>query len=215
MPRSGNDRGGETAGDLRLRRRSGGELFSDIPSGRATKCCSAMRKKDRTPSPKRQMLAIQAQESRREYRDIALSYRAREKSVARNPHIVRAYRQRAQCSARHRTCRPRLQHRLAHCLRDPSIAYLSRITIVTRGTPMVLERSRVARPAGPGASRRRCDGGSGDPARAAMVVRGKDEHRMEGVASRRPRPTRVIDDDGKRFVFEITGLPRKSKASST
>ena len=90
--------------------------------------------------------------------------------------------------------------------------HLSRITIVTRGTPMVLEQIKnqldrlvpVYRVvditmAGPAIQRE-----------LAMVkVRGKDEHRMEALRLADAFRARVIDATTESFVFEITGASEK------
>src|SRR5512136_324199 len=86
--------------------------------------------------------------------------------------------------------------------------HLSRITIVTRGTPMVIEQIKnqldrlvpVHRVvdmtvAGPSIERE-----------LAMVkVRGKGEHRMEALRLADAFRARVIDATIESFVFEITG----------
>ena len=90
--------------------------------------------------------------------------------------------------------------------------HLSRITVVTRGTPMVLEQIKnqldrlvpVHRvvdvtTAGPAIQRE-----------LAMVkVRGKDEHRMEALRLADAFRARVIDATTESFVFEITGASEK------
>jgi acetolactate synthase I/III small subunit len=90
--------------------------------------------------------------------------------------------------------------------------HLSRITIVTRGTPMVIEQIKnqlerlvpVHRVvdmtiAGPHLERE-----------LAMVkVRGKGEHRMEALRLADAFRARVIDASHERFVFEITGASDK------
>ena len=90
--------------------------------------------------------------------------------------------------------------------------HLSRITIVTRGTPMVIEqiKNQLERlvpvhrvvdltTAGPALQRE-----------LAMVkVRGKDEHRMEALRLADAFRARVIDATTESFVFEITGASEK------
>jgi len=90
--------------------------------------------------------------------------------------------------------------------------HLSRITIVTRGTPMVIEQIKnqldrlvpVHRVidmtvAGPHIERE-----------LAMVkVRGKGEHRMEALRLADAFRARVIDASTESFVFEITGASEK------
>ena len=90
--------------------------------------------------------------------------------------------------------------------------HLSRITIVTRGTPMVLEQIKnqldrlvpVHRvvditTAGPAIQRE-----------LAMVkVRGQGEHRMEALRLADAFRARVIDATTESFVFEITGASEK------
>src|SRR3954453_1175083 len=90
--------------------------------------------------------------------------------------------------------------------------HLSRITIVTRGTPMVIEQIKnqlerlvpVHRVvdmtlAGPHLERE-----------LAMVkVRGKGEHRMEALRLADAFRARVIDASTESFVFEITGASEK------
>ena len=90
--------------------------------------------------------------------------------------------------------------------------HLSRITIVTRGTPMVIEQIKnqlerlvpVHRVvdmtiAGPHLERE-----------LAMVkVRGKGEHRMEALRLADAFRARVIDATTESFVFEITGNTAK------
>ena len=90
--------------------------------------------------------------------------------------------------------------------------HLSRITIVTRGTPMVIEQIKnqldrlvpVHRVvdmtvAGPSIERE-----------LAMVkVRGKGEHRVEALRLADAFRTRVIDAGTESFIFEITGASEK------
>jgi len=90
--------------------------------------------------------------------------------------------------------------------------HLSRITIVTRGTPMVIEQIKnqldrlvpVHRVvdmtvAGPSLERE-----------LAMVkVRGKGDHRMEALRLADAFRARVIDATTESFVFEITGASDK------
>src|ERR1700761_5158186 len=90
--------------------------------------------------------------------------------------------------------------------------HLSRITIVTRGTPMVLEQIKnqldrlvpVHRVvditmAGPAIQRE-----------LAMVkVRGQGDHRMEALRLADAFRARVIDSTTESFVFEITGASEK------
>ena len=90
--------------------------------------------------------------------------------------------------------------------------HLSRITIVTRGTPMVIEqiKNQLERivpihrvidmtVAGPHIERE-----------LAMVkVRGKGEHRMEALRLADAFRARVIDASTESFVFEITGASEK------
>ena len=90
--------------------------------------------------------------------------------------------------------------------------HLSRITIVTRGTPMVIEQIKnqldrlvpVHRvidvtTAGPSLQRE-----------LAMVkVRGNGEHRMEALRLADAFRARVIDATNESFVFEITGASDK------
>ena len=90
--------------------------------------------------------------------------------------------------------------------------HLSRITIVTRGTPMVIEqiKNQLERlvpvhrvvdmtVAGPHIERE-----------LAMVkVRGKGEHRMEALRLGDAFRARVIDASTESFVFEITGASDK------
>src|SRR3981189_3604757 len=90
--------------------------------------------------------------------------------------------------------------------------HLSRITIVTRGTPMVVEqiKNQLARlvpvhrvidmtVAGPSIQRE-----------LAMVkVRGRGEHRVEALRLADAFRARVIDASNESFVFEITGATDK------
>src|SRR5450631_4906563 len=90
--------------------------------------------------------------------------------------------------------------------------HLSRITIVTRGTPMVIEqiKNQLARlvpvhrvidmtVAGPAIQRE-----------LAMVkVRGKGEQRVEALRLADAFRARVIDASTESFVFEITGASNK------
>ena len=90
--------------------------------------------------------------------------------------------------------------------------HLSRITIVTTGTPMVIEqiKNQLERlvpvhrvvdltTAGPALSRE-----------LAMVkVRGKGEHRVEALRLADAFRARVIDASTESFVFEITGASDK------
>ena len=90
--------------------------------------------------------------------------------------------------------------------------HLSRITIVTRGTPMVIEQiknqldrlvpvHRVVDLTGAGPALQR---------ELAMVkVRGKGEQRMEALRLGDAFRARVIDATNESFVFEITGASDK------
>src|SRR5215469_3057673 len=67
--------------------------------------------------------------------------------------------------------------------------HLSRITIVTRGTPMVIEHI--------------------ERELAMVKVRGKGDHRMEALRLADAFRARVIDASTESFVFEITGASDK------
>jgi len=90
--------------------------------------------------------------------------------------------------------------------------HLSRITIVTRGTPMVLEqiKNQLERQV---PVHRVIDLNVGTPAlqrELAMVkVRGTGEHRMEALRLADAFRARVIDATTESFVFEITGSSDK------
>jgi len=90
--------------------------------------------------------------------------------------------------------------------------HLSRITIVTRGTPMVIEqiKNQLDRLV---PVHRVVDLTTSGPALArelAMVkVRGKGEHRMEALRLADAFRARVIDATNESFVFEITGASDK------
>src|SRR3954451_13533770 len=91
--------------------------------------------------------------------------------------------------------------------------HLSRITIVTTGTPMVIEqiRHQLERLV---QIRRVVDlteaGMPGIERELAMVkVRGKGEHRVEALRLARPLRARVIDASIESFIFEITGASNK------
>jgi acetolactate synthase-1/3 small subunit len=90
--------------------------------------------------------------------------------------------------------------------------HLSRITIVTRGTAMVLEqiKNQLDRLV---PVHRVVDLSSGGPAIArelAMVkVRGAGDHRMEALRLADAFRARVIDATTEHFVFEITGASEK------
>jgi len=90
--------------------------------------------------------------------------------------------------------------------------HLSRITVVTRGTPMVIEQIKnqldrlvpVHRvvditAAGPALQREL----------AMIKVRGKGEHRMEALRLADAFRARVIDATNESFVFELTGASDK------
>ena len=90
--------------------------------------------------------------------------------------------------------------------------HLSRITIVTRGTAMVLEqiKNQLDRLV---PVHRVIDLSTGGPAIArelAMVkVRGTGDHRMEALRLADAFRARVIDATTEHFVFEITGASEK------
>jgi acetolactate synthase-1/3 small subunit len=90
--------------------------------------------------------------------------------------------------------------------------HLSRITIVTRGTPMVIEqiKNQLGRLV---PVHRVIDMTISGPAlqrELAMVkVRGKGEHRMEALRLADAFRARVIDATTESFVFEITGASDK------
>ena len=89
--------------------------------------------------------------------------------------------------------------------------HLSRITIVTRGTPMVIEQIEISRAAGAGAPRHRPDHGRAGAAARARHGQGARQGRAAhgGVAPRRSFRARVIDATHESFVFEITGASDK------
>ncbi|MGA8613898.1 MAG: acetolactate synthase small subunit [Xanthobacteraceae bacterium] len=86
--------------------------------------------------------------------------------------------------------------------------HLSRITIVTRGTPMVLEqiKNQLDRLV---PVHRVVDLTTGSPAiqrELAMVkVRGKGKHRAEAQKLAATFDARIIDETAESYVFEITG----------
>ena len=90
--------------------------------------------------------------------------------------------------------------------------HLSRITVVTRGTPMVIEqiKNQLERLV---PVHRVVDLTTGGPALSrelAMVkVRGKGEQRMEMLRLADAFRARVIDATNESFVFEITGASDK------
>ena len=90
--------------------------------------------------------------------------------------------------------------------------HLSRITIVTRGTSMVIEqiKNQLDRLV---PVHRVVDLTTGGPAlqrELAMVkVRGRGEHRMEALRLADAFRARVIDATNESFVFEITGASDK------
>jgi acetolactate synthase-1/3 small subunit len=90
--------------------------------------------------------------------------------------------------------------------------HLSRITIVTRGTPMVLEqiKNQLDRLV---PVHRVVDLTVASPAiqrELAMVkVRGKGEQRVEALRLADAFHARVIDDTAESYVFEITGASEK------
>src|SRR3954467_318621 len=90
--------------------------------------------------------------------------------------------------------------------------HLSRITIVTRGTPMVIEqiKHQLERL---GQGRRVHDLTLAGPARerelAMVKVKGKGDHRVEALRLADAFRARVIDASIESFVFEITGASAK------
>jgi len=96
--------------------------------------------------------------------------------------------------------------------------HLSRITIVTRGTPMVLEqiKNQLDRLV---PVHRVVDLTTGSPAiqrELAMVkVAGTGEHRMEALRLADAFRARVIDATTESFVFEITGASDKIESFIT
>jgi acetolactate synthase-1/3 small subunit len=91
-------------------------------------------------------------------------------------------------------------------------AHLSRITIVTRGTPMVIEQIKnqldrlvpvhrvIDMTVGPPAIQREL---------AMIKVRGKGEHRVEALRLAEAFRAHVIDATIESFVFELTGAGDK------
>jgi acetolactate synthase-1/3 small subunit len=90
--------------------------------------------------------------------------------------------------------------------------HLSRITIVTRGTPMVIEqiKNQLGRLV---PVHRVVDmtvtGPSIERELAMVKVRGKGEHRVEALRLADAFRARVIDATTESFVFEITGATEK------
>ena len=92
--------------------------------------------------------------------------------------------------------------------------HLSRITIVTRGTPMVLEqiKNQLERlvPVHRVVDVAIATAGSAIQRELAMVkVRGTGDHRMEALRLADAFRARVIDATTESFVFEITGASDK------
>jgi acetolactate synthase-1/3 small subunit len=86
--------------------------------------------------------------------------------------------------------------------------HLSRITIVTRGTPMVIEQimNQLDRLVPVHRVVDMTKGGPSIERELAMVkVRGKGEHRVEALRVADAFRARVIDAGTESFVFEITG----------
>ena len=90
--------------------------------------------------------------------------------------------------------------------------HLSRITIVTRGTPMVIEqiKNQLDRLV---PVHRVVDmtllGGSIERELAMVKIKGKGEHRVEALRLADAFRARVIDASTESFVFEITGASNK------
>ena len=90
--------------------------------------------------------------------------------------------------------------------------HLSRITVVTRGTPMVIEqiKNQLARLVPVHRVVDLTTAGPALPRELAMVkVRGKGELRMEMLRLADAFRARVIDATKESFVFEITGASDK------
>jgi acetolactate synthase-1/3 small subunit len=90
--------------------------------------------------------------------------------------------------------------------------HLSRITIVTRGTPMVIEqiKNQLARLVPVHRVIDLTGGGPSIQRELAMVkVRGKSDHRVEALRLADAFRARVIDATTESFVFEITGGSEK------
>jgi len=130
------------------------------------------------------------------------------------PYAVRCRGQRARRSGpRDRPFHgPRLQHRAAYGFRSASRRGVSRITIVTKGTPHILEqiRSQLRRlvPVHSVADLTL----EGDPIErelALVKVKGEGEKRVEALRLADAFRARVVDAHTGSFVFEITGKTRK------
>ena len=90
--------------------------------------------------------------------------------------------------------------------------HLSRITIVTSGTPMVIEqiRHQLERLVQVQRVVDLTDAGPAIERELAMVkVRGKGEHRVEALRLADAFRARVIDASNESFIFEITGASSK------
>ena len=90
--------------------------------------------------------------------------------------------------------------------------HLSRITFVTRGTPMVIEQIKNQLDRLVPIHRvvdMTLEGNSIERELAMVKVRGKGEHRMEALRLADAFRARVIDASTESFVFEITGASDK------
>ena len=134
---------------------------------------------------------------------------------AGNPYAFGSGRQRTgRAGARHRPVfRPRLQYRVAHRVGDRARqAHLSLITVVTTGTPMVIEQIKNQLDRLVPVHRvvdMTLTGRSIERELAMVKVRGKGENRVEALRLADAFRARVIDATTESFVFEITGASDK------
>ncbi len=95
--------------------------------------------------------------------------------------------------------------------------HLSRITIVTRGTPAVIEQIKHQLERLVPVHRVRdltVEGDAVERELALIKVVGKGEKRIEALRMAEIFRAQVVDTSTEHFVFEVTGKPARSRSSS-
>ena len=132
----------------------------------------------------------------------------------------RSRRQRAgRAGARHRpVLRPRLQYRSLTVSETEHEKQLSRITIVTRGTPMVIEQIKAQLDRLVPVHKvvdLTCRGRRSERELALVKVRGKGEHRVEALRLADAFRARVVDADHRELRLRDHRRQRQDRAASS
>ena len=198
---------------LRLRRGSDGELLPDDPVGQGAQRNAAGRRRAATSARRSTKKARCWCNGKRGQARAIIRLRPsrRRPSGTRSPFWSRTSRA---CSPASSGCSPAAAttSTVSRCRRPSTPKHLSRITIVTSGTPMVIEQIKHQLERLVQVHRvhdMTIEGPAIERELAMVKVRGKGENRVEALRLADAFRARVIDAGTESFIFEITGAAEK------